>query len=199
MNLTTAKSVGAEKARVLASLMELERDREQINFESTEARLERNRLAVVAAQEELHLINRAEGELVHAKGPAPEDARTVEAIRELQRTENRVMGEAMNNRGVIPSKFIRSDAVEFFGAEVEAAKNRIAGLHTRYGGRADIGPRIREEIKEQEEIVELWNRENKRLATAGARVHGLRQEREQLSTQLAELRQAHNAKALAVA
>lgn len=169
--MRTIEEIRSERQR-------LHDEQKAIVRESTEARLERNRLAIQSlAKEESQFWIAAK-----RKTPEPceiEKAATQRILDNMQ-TERLAIQEA---GGLLASRFIRPDAVEHFEAELrsrrEAINEKIAAIT---GPTSRPGPRLMKEDQDSYQAILDWKQKFRKIAEVGERVYKIRKDREGLQS-----------------
>jgi len=199
--ITTAKQAAAARKRIEAEHERLQAEHEQILDQSTESRLEKNRQARMKALADLQELSRAEALLASKAGEPPEVPELRERNKALMALQRSLLFDGSGDRGVMPSKYIRADALEHFGQLVEDARRRKAELLARFEGHQHdvrMGPRSSAELKECDAIIAEWPK-TERLCRCGSELHEIRRELQANSEKIAALMEQQRRKALAVA
>ena len=186
-------------ATMRAEMEQLDRDDEEIRYNSPAARLERNR---VRRLELVGLIHEEDRQLKRLENAVPPTQREVELKEEWLALESRIritQSDATGGRGVIAEKFVRLDAVEHFGAEAAKAKKDLVELESQ-ANQANVRPgaRLRSDIIRLENIIREWDA-TKKLCVAGEKIAALKQLQAKITNERVALEEKRRKSALQVA
>jgi hypothetical protein len=151
-------------------------------------------------------VSNAEKALVAAVGPTPRENEIKERIQDLMHLEqeltrsNRLSATGITDVRYLPTKYVRGDAVEHFGAEAKAAEKEKTKLTAQFDSHPNVspGPRIVSRLRELGAVIDEWPRTEK-LCQIGERVFAIREERRSLQEELADIQAAKRNEVLQVA
>jgi len=186
-----------------AELARLDREREEILDQSTERRLEKNRLARQDAIAQLAEEQREENQRVNAVTLDPEHERLRQSNIDLMAQIRGLEERAMLGGGAFPEKYIRPDAVAFFSEQFQSARDRLSGVTKRIDQirsqpHASAGGRLLNEQAEAEAIVAQWPKVEK-LCRFGEQIFDLKETIRGNQSRMEELQAERREKALAAA
>ncbi|HMP05527.1 MAG TPA: hypothetical protein PJ982_04180 [Lacipirellulaceae bacterium] len=185
-----------------AEVKRLEAEREEIIAQSTESRLEANRLALQTAHAAHFEVQRLLNSAVAATGqPAGVDDLRAENER-LALEMQSLSQKATRNAGFsFPSRLVRLDAVEFAASESQSTRDELAKLEARINtikrtGNQAPGPRLLARRRELLDALEKFDRDAE-LARTGEKLARLRELSAANAREIERLQAEHRAKLVA--
>lgn len=181
--------------RIREQLAELRTQREEVVQASTEKKLERLREQESSLLESLASLERVQSNATSNAAPSEEETRLWNQIRENMDQEQGII----NRVGSLPVKYIRADALEYFGGQLRARREEIDAQLEGIESYQRMGSRLREEVDALEADERAFPAKHKPFCIAGEKVHALRTERSELSAKRDALKAERESKILATA
>jgi hypothetical protein len=182
----TKEELIALKTELRAEFEALKKERQQIIFESSEAKLERNRMATITHQNRQFEYNRAEAAYKAGIPLPPRYAVVIEAIKTLMAREQSI-NDLLRGGGVngslshVPKELIREDAVAFANGQRDEAEKEIAKLQSTFSNHPNVirDPRAETRAAELRKLIDGFPKTLK-LAECGSKLFGIKREMREL-------------------
>ena len=172
-------------------LVDLREAREQIVSASTAEKLKRLDSEAADLREMLASLERVQSSVVSNNPPSAEESELWSEIREIGDREQGILRDQL-----VPSQFIRPDALEHFEGELKS--KRVALEQATQGMKySSYGPRIRTQFNELENAENTFATRVKPLCLAGEKLFKLREKKRELLARRDELKAQREQKILA--